>query len=135
MADATQGSPVHWRTFLDSDVIRFVDLGGKDHVVQIAEVKRGKVKGTGGKETGKAMIHLVGRSKPMGCGAEMLAQIGAHFGNDTKAWSGKWITIWGDPTVKYGGGPVGGVRCRPKLPTDEQIAAAVKQRDEAKVKP
>lgn len=110
----------HWRTFLDSDVIRFVDLGGKDHDVKIASVKKGKVKGTGGKETGKAMLTFEGKDKPLGAGAETLSQIAALYGSDTRQWVGKWITLWPDPTVKYGGGPVGGVRVRDKAPKKDE---------------
>jgi hypothetical protein len=122
----------HWRTYLDSDVIRFVDLGGADHVVQIKTVKRGKVTGVGGKSSGKAMITLEGRGKPLGCGAEILTQISDHLGTDTKDWAGKWIVIYPDPTVKYGGAAVGGVRVRRKLPDDAMIAAAIQQLAEMK---
>jgi hypothetical protein len=122
----------HWRTYLDSDVIRYVDLDGRDHVVQIERVVRGKVTGAGGKSSGKAMIHLKGRTKPIGCGAEMLTQLANHFGNEVKEWSGKWVTLWPDPSVKYGGARVGGVRVRDKLPDDAAIALALKQAEEAK---
>jgi hypothetical protein len=123
----------HWRTFLDSDVIRFVDLNGMDHVVQIKTVKRGKVKGTGGKESGKAMVHLEGRAKPLGCGAETLTQISDALGStNTKEWAGKWVVLWPDPTVKYGGAAVGGVRVRRKLPDEAMIASAIQQLAEMK---
>jgi hypothetical protein len=107
----------HWRTFLDSDVVRFVDIQDKgDLSLQIKEVKRGKVVGTGGKATSKAMITFEGAEKPMGCGTAILSQIAALHGNDTKAWPGKWIAIYADPTVKYGGAAVGGIRVRPTAP-------------------
>jgi len=106
----------HWRTFLDSDVIRYVDLQGQDYTVQIKAVKKGRVKGKTGKDTGKAMIYFEGREKPLGAGAEILEQIGRLYSNDTRKWPGKWVTIWPDPTVKYGGEAVGGVRIRPEVP-------------------
>lgn len=114
----------HWRVFLDSDVIRYVDLDGKDYDVKITAIKKDKVKGSGGKTTGKAFLTLEGREKPLACGTETLAQIAALYGNDTRAWIGKWITLWPDPTVKYGGQAVGGVRVRPKAPQPETKAAA-----------
>ena len=113
----------HWRTFLDSDVIRYVDLNGQDHTVQIKAVKRGKVTGKNGKGTGKAMIYLEGKEKPIGAGAELLQQIQNLYGSDTRTWPGKWITIWPDPTVKYGGEAVGGVRVRPVVPKVEEPKA------------
>lgn len=111
----------HWRTFLDSDVIRFVDLGEREHVVQIAGVKKGKVTGSGGKSTGKAMITFRGREKPLGAGTAILSTIASLYGTDTKAWVGKWLRLYPDPTVKYGGQAVGGVRVRPSVPNDDDI--------------
>lgn len=108
---------MHWRTFLDSDVIRYVDLQGQEYTLQIKSVKKGKVKGKGAKETGKAMIYFEGRERPLGAGAEILEQIGRLYGNDTRKWPGRWVTIWPDPTVKYGGEAVGGVRIRNVVPT------------------
>lgn len=116
----------HWRTFLDSDVIRYVDLNGQDYTVQIKSVKKGKVTGKSGKSTGKAMIYFEGREKPLGCGAETLEQIGRLYGSDTRTWPGKWITIWPDPDVKYGGEKVGGVRVRnvvPNVPSGQKETA------------
>jgi hypothetical protein len=106
----------HWRTYLDSDVIRFVDLDGKDYDLKIAKVERGKVVGTGGKATGKALLRFEGREKPLGAGTAILSQIAALYGNDTKEWVGKWVTVYPDPTVKYGGAAVGGIRIRPNPP-------------------
>lgn len=106
----------HWRQFLDSEVIRFVDLGDKDHTVKIVKVTKGKVVGTGGKSSGKAMIHFEGKEKPLGAGTAVLSAIARLYGNDTRDWIGKSITIYGDPTVKFGGEAVGGVRVRPNAP-------------------
>jgi hypothetical protein len=114
----------HWRTFLESDVVRYVDLDGRDFTVQIAKVVKGKVTGAGGKSTGKAMIWLTGWPKPIGAGSALLGQIAAHLGNDTRTWPGKWLKIWPDPSVKYGGEKVGGIRVRTTLPSADEIAKA-----------
>jgi hypothetical protein len=115
---------MHWRALLESDVIRYVDLDGKEYTLRIAAIKRGKVVGTGGKSTGKAMISFEGREKPLAAGTAVLSQIAALYGNDTKAWVGKAVTIYGDPTIKYGGQAVGGVRV--KAPVGEPITAPAK---------
>lgn len=112
----------HWRTFLDSDVIRYVDLQDQEYTLQIKQVKKGKVTGKSGQGKGKAMIYFEGREKPLGAGAEILTQIGGLYGNDTRKWPGKWITIFPDPNVKYGTEKVGGVRVRnvvPEVPTEK----------------
>lgn len=115
MTDETNSDP-HWRTFIESDVIRFVDIPPGDHIVQIKEVKKGRVTGSGGKSNGKAMIYLVGKDKPIAAGAAICAVIEQLYGKSPKKWAGKMITIYGDPTVKYGGAAVGGVRVRPVAP-------------------
>ena len=113
---------MHWRTYLDSDVIRFVDLGDQDYTLRIKAVKRGKVVGSGGKSTGKALITFEGRDKPLGCGTAILSQIAALYGNDTRGWVGKIITIFGDPNVSFGGAKVGGVRVRPVVPKESDLS-------------
>jgi hypothetical protein len=107
---------MHWKLFLESDVVRAIDLGTKDHVVEIAKVERGKVTGAGGKKSGKCMLHLKGKDKPVACGSTVLKTIAGMYGDDTRAWVGKLITIYCDPGVMYGGEKVGGVRCRPTPP-------------------
>jgi hypothetical protein len=111
-----EDKPVHWRTFLPSDVIRYVDLQGQDFTLQIKSIKKDKVVGKTGKSTGKAFISFEGSEKPLAAGTEVLEQIGRLHGSDTRKWPGKWITIWPDPSVKYGGEAVGGVRVRSTVP-------------------
>lgn len=109
---------VHWRTFLDSDVIRYVDLQDKEYTLQIKKVQKGKIKGSGGKESTKAMIWFEGREKPLGAGTAILSVIASLYGNDTRAWPSKWITIYPDPSVTFGKERVGGVRVRPAIPKE-----------------
>lgn len=106
----------HWRTFLDSEVIRYVDLQDQEYTLQIKAVKKGKITGRSGKSSGKAMIYFEGRDKPLGAGTAILSVIGNLYGNDTRKWPGKWVTIYPDPNVMFGGDKVGGVRVRPGEP-------------------
>lgn len=106
----------HWRTYLDSEVIRYVDIGDQEFTLEISAVKKGRVTGKGGKSSGKAMIHFKGAEKPLGAGTAILSVIAQLYGNDTTKWVGKRVTLFGDPSVKYGGEAVGGVRVRPTVP-------------------
>ncbi len=108
----------HWRTFLDSEVIRYVDLNGNEYTLQIKKVQKGKVTGSGGKSSSKGMIWFEGKEKPLGAGTTILSTIAALYGNDTRTWIGRWITIYADPNVSFGGQKVGGVRVRPVIPTE-----------------
>ncbi len=115
--DQTPANPdAHWRTYIESDVIRAVDIPPGDHDVQIKEVKRGKVTGSGGKSSGKPMIYLTGKDKPWPACATACAVIEQLYGKAPRKWAGQWITIFVDPSVKYGGAPVGGIRVRPTAP-------------------
>jgi hypothetical protein len=115
----------HWRTFLDSEVIRFVDVEARgDVTLKIKAVKKGKVTGSGGKASSKAMITFEGQEKPLAAGTAVLSAIGALYGNDTRAWPGKLITIYGDPNVSFGGQKIGGVRVRPIVPDEPKRKAA-----------
>lgn len=114
----------HWRTYLDSEVVRFVDIQDKgDITLRIKQIKKGKITGAGGKSSGKGMIYFDGAEKPLGAGTAVLSAIAQLYGNDTRQWVGKWITIYPDPSVKFGGERVGGVRVRPQVP-DEKLCVA-----------
>lgn len=107
----------HWRTLLESEVIRYVDLQDREFTLQIKKISKGKVVGSGGKSSGKAMIWFHGKNeKPIGAGTAILSQIAALYGNDTRKWIGCWVTLWPDPSVSYGGERVGGIRVRNAVP-------------------
>jgi hypothetical protein len=122
----------HWRTLVESNVLRYVDLDGREFTVQIEKIEKGKVVGAGGKSSGKGLIYLTGWPKPMSAGSETLTQIANHYGKEVANWVGKWIKIWPDPSVKYGGEKVGGIRIRNTLPNEEDIAKAQVQIERAK---
>jgi hypothetical protein len=107
----------HWKSLLESDVLRFVDID-RDHTVRIKKVEKGKVTGSGGKSSGKGMLWFDGAAKPMAAGSGVLATIAELYGKAPSKWVGQWITIYPDPTVKYGGAAVGGVRVRSEKPAE-----------------
>lgn len=106
---------LHWKSFVESDVIRAVDIPPGDHDVQIKEVKRGRVTGSGGKQSGKPMIYLVGKDKPWPACSTACTTIEALHGRFPRKWAGCWITIFVDSSVKFGGN-TGGIRVRPVAP-------------------
>lgn len=119
MATTEATTAGHWRTLLDSDVIRYVDLQDREFTLQIKSIKgKQKITGSGGKSGSKAMIYFEGknREKPLAAGTAILTQIAALYGNDTRKWIGQWITLWPDPSVMYAGARVGGVRVRNVVP-------------------
>lgn len=109
----------HWRTLIESAVLRFVDID-RDYTLRIKKVEKGKVTGAGGKSSGKGMIWFDGAEKPMAAGAEVLSTLAGLYGKAPSKWVGQWVTIFPDPTVKYGGQAVGGVRVRPTKPKESE---------------
>ena len=110
---------MHYRALLDSEVVRFVDLIDKgDVTVKIKSVKKGKVTGSGGKASSKGLITFENAEKPLAAGATILASIAQLYGADTRAWVSKWITLYADPNVSFGGVKCGGVRVRPIVPKE-----------------
>lgn len=67
----------------------------------------------GRKEKSVPAIKFEGKSKQLilraSCNRKSLV---AKFGTDTKAWRGKVITLYFDPTVKRGGEVTGGIRIK-----------------------
>lgn len=110
----------HWRSFLDSEVIRYADLADRgDVTLEIVKVVKGKVTGKSGKGSSKAMISFKGAERPLAAGAAILSTIGRLYGNDTRKWVGQKITLYADHDVVFGGEKVGGVRVRPAVPKAE----------------
>ena len=109
----------HWKTLLDSEVLRFVDIE-KDYTLQIKKIQKGKVTGDGGKKNGKGLIWFHGAEKPMAAGSGVLSTIENLYGSNYAEWIDKWITIYPDPSVMYGKERKGGVRVRPVIPKQAQ---------------
>ena len=114
---------------LDSEVIRYVDLGDQEYTVKIAKVVKGKVVGKSGKATSRAMIHFEGRERPLAAGTAILSTIGQLYGNDTRKWIGKLITIYPDHEVMFGGAKVGGIRVRNVVPKGGDVPSVHKDGD------
>ncbi len=121
----------HWRALLDSEVLRFVDID-REYTLRIKKVQKGKVVGAGGKSSGKGMIWFDGAEKPMSAGSGVLSTIASLYGNSPKGWVGKWLTVYPDPNVKYGGVAVGGVRVRPTVPEEKLCVLPAPKKEESK---
>ena len=113
----------HWRSFLDSDVIRYADMADRgDTTLTIDKVVKGKVTGKSGKGSSKAMLYFKGAERPLAAGTAILSTIGRLYGNNTRKWVGKSVTLYADHDVVFGGEKVGGVRVRPVIPKAEDPA-------------
>jgi hypothetical protein len=67
-----------------------------------------------GRKLGKKMLCLrfEGKKKVLRLNSGNLRIIQRNIGNVTKDWVGKEINLYADPTVKFGGKEVGGIKIR-----------------------
>lgn len=103
-----------YRSMFSKEHIGAWDLAGRDVVVEIAGVKAGKV-GHGNKASKKPILSFRGKSKTMTCNVTNAKVIAQLYGNDTREWVGKKITIYPTMTT-FGGQEVDCIRIRPKVP-------------------
>ena len=110
----------HWKSMMDRDYLFAFDLQGRDCTVTIAKVTGGEIKGTGGKKSKKPLCYFRESkdNRPLGLNATNCKTIAAMYGNDTKDWIGKRITIY-PTTTTFGPDTVDCIRVRPRVPDEK----------------
>ena len=95
------------------------DLGGREAKVIIASVEMEDVKDVDKTEK-KLVMHFAGKDKALILNRTNCEAMETICGTDDYgAWVGHAVVLWTDPTVKFGGKLVGGLRIRavgPKMP-------------------
>ena len=86
-----------------SDQLNYDDLIGGPITVQITGVRRGAT------VEQPVIIEIEGWQPYMPCKSMRRVMIAA-WGDKGRAWVGRWLTLYGDPSVKFGGVAVGGIR-------------------------
>ena len=101
-----------------------VDAQGtqRDCIVTISGVKAAEVVMEGGAKNKKPVISFEGRALPMVCCKTNAKTIAGMFGNDTKEWIGKRITLY-STTTQVGGATKDCIRVRPTPPPSKASAA------------
>lgn len=87
-----------------SDQLNFDDVSSVTHTVTIEEVKRGSAEQP-------VDVHLVEfPGRPYKPSKSMRRVLLAAWGPDTTTYTGRRMKLMGDPTVKFGGNVVGGIK-------------------------
>jgi len=85
-----------------SDQLNFDDVQKTSIIVQVTGVKRGSAEQP-------VEVEIAGFRPYKPC-KSMRRVLIAAWGDKGKDWIGKWMKLYGDPSVKFGGVEVGGIR-------------------------
>ncbi len=88
-----------------SDQLNSTDLASGPRTVVITEVKEGS-----DDQPVNVYTDVFGRGRPFKPSKTVLRQLGKAWGRDTTAWVGRSATLFRDPTVKWAGEAIGGIR-------------------------
>ncbi len=106
----------HFRQYFDSDYLGNWDLPrDRDAVVTIEKVTRGELTGQKGRKDKKAIVHFVGKKKPMAMNITNAKTVAGMYGNDVRQWIGKSISLYVTVTDSPQG-QVDCIRIRPRPP-------------------
>jgi len=99
-----------------SDQQNFDDYVGGPKTVTVSEVKPGTTEQP-------VEIHLVEfPGRPYKPSKSMRRVLVAAWGSDSTPWAGRRLTLDGDPTVKFGGAVVGGIKIRALSHIDKRLS-------------
>lgn len=115
MSDAAK----HVDLLFPSKYLRGADLMGRDVVVTIASVTVDEVVRAGGGKEKKPHLRFEGKEKSLILNRTNAKVVAALYGKFTDAWVGKRITLFDDPSVRFGPEVTGGIRVRPAVPKDK----------------
>ncbi len=115
----------HYKSMYDRNYLYSFDLGDRDVVVEIAKVEQGKLQQPGTtKTTKKPVVFFRGREQGPGLvlNATNGKTIAKLYGNDTREWIGKAVTLYAT-TTKFGPETVECIRVRPSKPAAKAVQA------------
>lgn len=107
----------HWRLMYPTEFLAWPEFRGKEVTLTIKSVSVDDLPlaGTSQKER-KPVVRFIETEKKLCLAKTNARQIAELLGPLTAEWVGKRITLYPDPSVKFGRKTVGGIRVRDKLP-------------------
>lgn len=102
-----------------SDQLNYDDVANSPVTITITEVKGGPT---------DQPVHLHNAEypgRPYKPGKSMRRVLIAAWGTEASAYVGRRITLYGDPTIKFGGDAVGGIRIRAMSHIDAPLTVAL----------
>lgn len=89
----------------DSAQLDAVDLLGGPRVFRVESVSKGPA-------DQPVQVHLEGFPRPWRPGKSMRRVLASCWGTEATAWVGRWVELYCDPDVQFGGKSVGGTRVK-----------------------
>ena len=102
-----------------SDQLNFDDVAAKDLTVTVVEVKRGSA------EQPVELHNAEFPGRPYKPGKSMRRVLVAAWGSDSAAYTGRQLTLYGDPDIRFGGAAVGGIRISHLSHIDKPLTIAL----------
>lgn len=102
-----------------SDQLNFDDVAAHDATITITEVKRG------GPEQPVELHNAEYPGRPYKPGKSMRRVLIAAWGTDASAYVGRRVTLYGDPSIRFGKDEVGGIRIRAVSHIDKPLTVAL----------
>jgi hypothetical protein len=102
-----------------SDQLNFDDVASTDLTITIVEVK------AGGPEQPVELHNSEYPGRPYKPGKSMRRVLIAAWGTEASAYVGRRITLYGDPTIRFGKDAVGGIRIRALSHITEPLTVAL----------
>ena len=102
-----------------SDQLNFDDVAAHDLTITVTEVKQG------GPEQPVELHNAEYPGRPYKPGKSMRRVLIAAWGTEAAAYVGKTITLYGDPSIRFGKDAVGGIRIRALSHIPEPLTVAL----------
>ena len=104
-----------YRGYFDHEFLFFLDLAGRDVVVEIARIESREVVASGGRKARRPLVFFKGKRKGLVLNATNGRTIADLYGVDADGWIGKRIVLFPDVT-NLQGQQVECIRIRPTVP-------------------
>lgn len=90
-----------------SDQLNAIDLAGGSRNVTVTEVSKGTIE-----QPVNIVTDVFGDKRPFKPSKTVLRMLALAWGKETTAWVGRSMTIYREPSVKWGGEEIGGIRIK-----------------------
>jgi len=112
-----------YRGMFDHEYLGAWDVAGRDHTMEIARVAVAELTGDAGRKSKKPIVYFRDSDKGLALNKTNARTIAGLYGNDTRAWVGKRITLFATTTT-FGRETVECIRIRPELPREKESTHA-----------